>query len=151
MLRGRLETEARIVFRVSHYDDEWAAALAQSVEAVRNESRAYTPALIFRQHAHRREPHTDERAIGSVNRHWRKQNVPDDAIVGRDQRQGVGTAASQRVDEVRFGGLAECQLVDDANRGDILHGFTTNGDHGSNIVWREAGVTRRSGSAAPAG
>ena len=128
---------------MSDDDDERAAALAKHLQAASHELRANALSLVIGSDSHRRQSHPRDSSRPALGHHRREQNMTDNAIVDRDQRQRLCARLAQLVDEIGFRRLLECQLVDPSNRGNVFRSFLANCDHGCPFYWNERSIPRR--------
>src|SRR5690606_35703089 len=95
----RLESEARIVFRMPEDDDRVTAEVLATRQPVPHERGADADTLLRRHHRHRTEPH-DVQPRPPQHRDRREENVSDDLAAElrheRNQRQALARNASTK-------------------------------------------------------
>ena len=116
MRRRGLKPGITIVLGMSDDDNERTAALPEDVHAPPYPLRPDALPLAIRQHGHRGQAHTDDAPRLALDYHRCEENVTDDHVGHRDQRQRVGAGRSQFLDEIGFCGLSEGELVEVSNR-----------------------------------
>src|SRR5262249_34909967 len=141
--RGRFEPEARVVLGMADDDDEWAAALAEQVQALPHQFRPDAAPLALGDYGHWRQPHSLDRPALALDRRGREEDMADDRVVLGHQGQRVRAILPQTVDEIRLQRLPERQLVDLPDSGGVVGPLGADGHWVFLSPSRGDGVARR--------